>query len=325
LGYTVFYMNPVVSEEVCQIIRKQMPVDWHLTTPGVNGEFHAGLASCDFILVADQAISAEHIAAAPRLRMIQHQGVGYERIDLNACRSRQIPVALTPEGTSAGVAEHTLLLILAVYKNLIKASAAVRVGYWPQWELRSTSFDLQGKSLGLVGMGRIGRAVAQRALAFGAQILYFDPLVPDFDRLSVTRLPSLAVLLAKSDIISLHVPLTPQNQHLINGRTLQMMKPGAILVNTARGGLVDETALAEALISGRIAAAALDVLEQEPPAPDNPLLHLENVLITPHIAAGTRDALITKMQSAFANMVRHTLGQPLANVVPELADLPSAK
>ena len=314
-------MNPSASEEVYQIIREQMPPGWHITLPGLNREFHTGLASCDFILVADQAILAEHIAAAPRLRMIQHQGVGYERIDLNACRSRRIPVALTPEGTSVGVAEHTLLLILAVYKNLIKASAAVRAGCWLQWELRGISFDLQGKSVGLVGMGRIGRAVAQRVLAFGAHILYFDPVVPDLEGLSVTRVASLAALLTQADIVSLHVPLTPENQHLINRSTLQMMKPGAVLVNTARGGLVDETALAEALASGRIAAAALDVLEQEPPAPDNPLLRVENVLITPHIAAGTRDALITKMQSAFANMVRHTRGQPLVNVVPELADL----
>jgi phosphoglycerate dehydrogenase-like enzyme len=325
LGYTVFYMNPSASGEVCQIIREQIPLGWHVTLPGLNGEFHTGLASCDFILVADQAILAEHISAAPRLRMIQHQGVGYERIDLNACRTRGIPVAITPEGTSIAVAEHTLLLILAVYKHLIKASTALQAGCWLQWELRSTSFDLQGKSLGLVGMGRIGRAVAQRALAFGAQVLYVDPLVPDLEGLSVKRMASLAALLTQADIVSLHVPLTPENRHLINRRTLEMMRPAAILVNAARGGLVDEIALAEALTSGRIAAAALDVLEQEPPAADNPLLGMENVLITPHIAAGTRDALVTKMRSAFTNMVRHTRGQPLVNVVPELADLSGAE
>jgi phosphoglycerate dehydrogenase-like enzyme len=320
LGYTVFYMNPRATAEVCQIIRNQVPQGWHVTLPGVNGEFQTGLACCDFILVADQPILAEHIAAAPHLRMIQHQGVGYERIDLEACRSRGIPVALTPEGTSVGVAEHTLLLILAVYKNLVKASTALRAGSWLQWGLRNTSFDLQGKSVGIVGMGRIGREVAQRALGFGAQVLYVDPLVANVDGVIATRLPSLGTLLAQADIVSLHVPLTLENQHLINRHTLQMMKPSAILVNTARGGLVDEKALAEALTSGRIAAAALDVLEQEPPEPDNPLLRLENVLITPHIAAGSRDTLIVKMRSAFANMLRHTRGEPLANVVPELTN-----
>src|SRR5262245_61487791 len=185
-------MNPSARGDVCQIIREQMPPGWRLTTSGINGDFQAALASCDFILVADQAIFAEHISAAPRLRMIQHQGVGYERIDLKACRARGIPVALTPEGTSAAVAEHTLLLILAAYKHLIKASTALHTGRWLQWELRSTSFDLQGKSLGLVGMGRIGRAVAQRALAFGVQVLYVDPLVSDVHGLSVTRVATLA-------------------------------------------------------------------------------------------------------------------------------------
>ncbi len=321
MDYTVFYMNPLASREVCQIIREQMPPGWRVILPGLNGEFQTGLASCDFILVADQPVSAEHIAAAPRLRMIQHQGVGYERIDLEACRSRRIPVAITPEGTSIGVAEHTLLLILAVYKNLIKASAALRAGSWLQWELRNTSFDLQGKCLGLVGMGRIGRAVVPRVLAFGAQVVYFDPLVGQLAGLSATRVASLEALLAQADIVSLHVPLTLDNHHLINRRTLQLMKTSAILVNTARGGLVDERALIEALTSGGIAAAALDVFEQEPPTPDNPLLHLENVLITPHIASGSRDTLIAKMRAAFANMMRQTRGEPLANVVPELADL----
>jgi phosphoglycerate dehydrogenase-like enzyme len=144
----------------------------------LNGEFQAGLASCDFILVADEAILAEHIGAAPRLRMIQHQGVGYERIDLKACRARGIPVALTPEGTSSAVAEHTLLLILAAYKHLIKASTALLTGRWLQWELRSTSFDLQGKSLGLVGMGRIG-GLWHSALWPSGQVFYVDPLVSD--------------------------------------------------------------------------------------------------------------------------------------------------
>ena len=325
MGYTVFYMNPLASREVCQIIREQMPEGWHVIFPGLNGEFQTGLASCDFILVADQRVLAEHIAAAPCLRMIQHQGVGYERIDLETCRSRRIPVAITPEGTSIGVAEHTLLLILAVYKNLIKASAALRAGSWLQWELRNISFDLQGKKLGLVGMGRIGQAVVPRALAFGARILYFDPLVPEIDGLSAARVTNLEALLAQADIVSLHVPLTPDNHHLINRRTLQLMKSSAILVNTARGGLIDEMALTEALTSGRIAAAALDVFEQEPPAADNPLLHLENVLTTPHIASGSRDTLIAKMRSAFANMMRQTRGEPLANVVPELLDLASVE
>jgi len=321
MGYTVFYMNPSAPEQVFRIVRDLAPPGWRLVTPSRKGNSQSELAACDFIVVADQAILAEHIATAPRLRMIQHQGVGYERIDLDACRSRRIPVAITPEGTSVGVAEHTLLLILAAYKHLVEAFQGARLGRWMQWDLRDISFELNGKCLGLVGLGRIGREVALRALAFGTTVWYFDPLVPKPDGLPVTRAGSLRSLLGQADIVSLHVPLRSENRHLINSETLGMMKPGAMLVNTARGGLVEEAALIEALTTGHLAFAALDVLEREPPDSDNPLLGLDNVLITPHIAAGTRDALNTKMRCVFANLLRFTRGEPLLNVVPELADL----
>lgn len=253
--------------------------------------------------------------------MIQHQGVGYERIDLQGCRARSIPVALCPEGTSVGVAEHTLLLILALYKKLLQASFGVKQGNWQQWELRSTSFELFGKRLGLVGFGRIGKEVASRALAFGARVLYFDPLVANIEGDGVTAAKSLPDLLKTSDVVSLHVPATGANRHLINETTLGYMQEHAILINTARGSLIDEKALAEALRSGKLSGAGLDVLEQEPPAADNPLLSLENVLITPHISAGTRDAFRAKMKTVFANLVRYTKGEPLFHVVPELEDL----
>jgi len=320
MSYLVFYLNPGVTEEVAAMIRGQMPEGWRLTTPAPGGDFMAGLRECDFILVADHAVTAEHIAAAPRLRMIQHQGVGYERIDLEACRVRGIPVALTPEGTSIGVAEHTLLLILAVYKQLVKAASGARAGKWMQWELRGNSFELYGKTLGLVGMGRIGRSVAVRALAFGANVIYHDPFVPQPEDLPVRKIDVLDEFLAVADIVSLHIPASRSNRHFINAETLGKMKPGALLVNTARGALVNEAALVEALGAGRLAGAGLDVLEEEPVTPDNPLLHFENVIITPHIAAGTRDALATKMRAAFANLLRFTCGEVLHHVVPELTD-----
>jgi phosphoglycerate dehydrogenase-like enzyme len=319
MSYTVFYLNPGVTEEVAWIIRSQMPEGWRLTTP-VGGDFAAGLRECDFILVADQAVTAGHLAAAPRLLMIQHQGVGYERIDLEACRARGIPVALTPEGTSIGVAEHTLLLILAVYKQLVKAATGARAGKWMQWELRGNSYELYGKTLGLVGMGRIGREVAQRALAFGAQVIYHDPFVPQLADMPVRKFDALDEFLATADIVSLHVPASGANRHFINAETLGKMKPGAVLINTSRGALIDEAALVEALRAGRLAGAGLDVLEKEPATPENPLLHFENVVITPHIAAGTRDALATKMRAAFANLLRFTRGEALHNVVPELVE-----
>lgn len=317
---TVFYMNPGATEEVCRIVREQMPAGWRLLTPS-GSDYSSELAACDFLLIADRPVTAEHLAAAPRLRMIQHQGVGYEKVDLAACRARGIPLALAPEGTTTGVAEHTLLLILALYRRLLQAASGVREGRWMQWELRSVSFELAGKTLGLVGFGRIGREVARRALAFDARVLYFDPHVPDPGGLAVRRANTLESLLGEADIVSLHVPVTPETRGFVDAQWLRRMKPGSVLVNTARGALVDEAALVRALTAGPLAGAALDVLNQEPPEPGNPLLRLENVLLTPHIAAGTRDAMAQKMSAAFANMVRFTRGEPLRNLVPELADL----
>lgn len=316
----VFYLNPGATADVLAIIREELPLGWTLLSPdGTSGEAH--LAACDFILIPDQPLCDEQLAAAPRLKLIQHQGVGYERIDVAACRARTIPVCLTPEGTTIGVAEHTILLILAAYKQLAKAVSGVKRGQWMQWELRGGSFELASKTLGLIGFGRIGREVAKRALAFDARVMFYDPLVTSADDPRVIGCESLPALVRVADIISLHVPLTEANRRLVNHEFLSWVKPNALLVNTARGGLVDEGALFEALTSGRLSGAALDVLEKEPPDPANPLLGLDNVLITPHISAGTGDALKTKMRAAFANMQRCVRGESLSHVVPELADL----
>jgi phosphoglycerate dehydrogenase-like enzyme len=175
--------------------------------------------------------------------------------------------------------------------------------------------------VGLIGLGRIGREVARRAIAFDAPVIYFDPLVAPPNDLPVTRCNTLHELLAAADIVSLHVPVTDESRKFVNADLLRHFKPNAVLVNTARGALVDESALVDALGNGQLAGAALDVLEKEPPDPLNPLLHMENVLVTPHISAGTRDALKTKMRAAFANMVRRSRGEKLWHLVPELADL----
>jgi phosphoglycerate dehydrogenase-like enzyme len=273
------------------------------------------------MIVADQAITRSDIDAARRLKMIQHQGVGYERIDIEACREHGILVGLTPEGTSTGVAEHVILLILALYKQLVKAATELKAGRWLQWELRHGSFELSGKRLGLVGFGRIGQEVARRALAFDASVLYFDPFLTTRSNLPVEGMSTLEQLLSESDIVSLHVPATGGNRHFMNERTLAHMRQNAILVNTARGSLVDERALMTALEQKRIAGAALDVLEQEPARADNPLLRFDNVLVTPHISAGTRDAYITKMRAVFENLLRFTRDEIPCYIVPELKGL----
>ncbi|MEM3112682.1 MAG: 2-hydroxyacid dehydrogenase [Candidatus Anstonellales archaeon] len=317
--YKVLYLN-YAPFEVYEIIRSQVPEGFELITleQDDDQERISKIQDVDFVLVATAKLTKEMLERAKRLKLIQHQGVGYDTTDIQTARRLNIPVAITPEGTSIGVAEHTILLILAVYKRLIIAHNNLVCGNWLQFELRPSSYEMYGKTLGLIGFGRIGREVAKRARSFDVHILYYDKYV----KLSDNEKNNLGVeeatfeqLLTKSDIVSLHIPLTEETRGLINDKTLKKMKPSAILINTARGGLVDEKALYTALKNKLIAGAGLDVFEKEPPSSDNPLLHLDNVVLTPHIAAGTKDALITKMRAAFSNMVRLTKGEPPINLV----------
>lgn len=317
--HRVVYLQAVPAT-VLEIIRGQLPAGFELESleEANEEEMRTKVARADFLLVATIPVTEELLAAAPRLKLIQHQGVGYDNVDVEAAARRGIPVALTPEGTTVGVAEHVFLLILALYKQLRKAEGALRRGEWLQWELRAGSYEIAGKRLGIVGLGRIGRAVAQRARAFEvAEILYHDLLrcPPEVEeRLGAAFWP-FHDLLRRGDIVTLHVPLTETTRGMIGVRELELMGEHAVLINTARGGLVDEAALYNALAAGQIAGAGLDVFVQEPPSPDNPLLSLDNVVVTPHIAAGTQDALQTKMAAAFANMVRVAKGErPLHQV-----------
>jgi D-3-phosphoglycerate dehydrogenase len=275
------------------------------------------VAEADFLLVATTPLTAEVIAAAPRLKLIQHQGVGYDNVDVEAAARAGVPVGLTPEGTSKPVAEHVILLILCLYRNLLTANQTLRQGKWLQWELRPGSYDLREKRLGIVGLGRIGREVARRARAFECSLLYYDIVraPPQVEAELEVVYTSFQELLSGSDIVTLHLPCTKDTQGLIGAAQLAHMRPTALLINTARGGLVDESALYQALKSGQIAGAGLDVFAVEPPAPDHPLLQLDNVVATPHIAAGTCDALATKMRAAFANMQRVAQGQAAHNLV----------
>ena len=277
------------------------------------------LPAADVIVVATTRIDAGVLAGAPRLRHVQHQGVGYDNIDVPACASRAVTVALTPEGTTIGVAEHTFLLLLALYKRLREAEGQLRAGRWPVWELRSTSYEIAGKSIGLVGFGRIGRAVAQRARAFEARVLYYDPFragAATEVELDVTY-RALDDLLREADVVSLHLPLSAETRHVIGERELGLMKRSAVLLNTARGPLVDESALLAALQRRQIAGAGLDVFEQEPADPANPLLQLENVVVTPHISAGTIDAFRTKMRAVAANVARVARGEAPHNAITQ--------
>jgi phosphoglycerate dehydrogenase-like enzyme len=284
-----------------------------------NAERIEKLAEADVVIVASKPFTRPLIEAAHKLAFVHHQGVGYQdTIDLQALRERGPPLAITPGGTTVGVAEHAVLLMLATLRRLPFADAELRRGRYHINALRPHSRELNGMTVGFLGMGRIGQATAERLKPFGTIGLYHDPAVtlsPERESTLGIAAASFDTLLARADIVSLHLPLTPGTRHIIDADAIARMKAGAILVNTARGGLVDEAALAVALMSGHLAGAGLDVQEQEPPAPDNPLLGLANVVLTPHISAGTRDAFQQKMQAIFENLRAFYAGRPVENLV----------
>jgi phosphoglycerate dehydrogenase-like enzyme len=221
------------------------------------------------------------IEATPTLRVIARAGVGYDAVDLAAATERGVAVTITPGTNQDAVAEHTFALILALAKNVVAQHPAVKVGLWP----RQANLPLRGSTLGIAGLGRIGKSVALRGAAFGMRLLAYEPF-PDqhFVAEQGIALVPFDRLLAEADFLTLHVPLTAESKYLINKKTLGRMKPTSFLINTARGGLVCEADLAEVLRTKRIAGAALDVFEQEPPDKDNPLFKLDNVVLTPHAA-----------------------------------------
>lgn len=236
----------------------------------------------------------------PELRVISRSGVGVDRIDLDAVTRHGVAVAITPNGNCEAVAEHAMALLLALTRSLLRQSLEVRRGAWD----RAPLLPLRGRTLGLIGMGRIGKSVALRAAQFRLRLIAYDPL-PDvaFARTHGIELVDLDTLLAQADYVTLHLPLTPATKGLINGQTLARMKPGGLLVNTSRGGLVVEEDLLSALQSGHLAGAGLDVFQQEPPSSNNRLVQLENVLVTPHVAGVDHQSCADMAVQAAQNII----------------------
>ncbi len=316
----VFY-NSYATPEVYAIIRAAAPDDYELVTLDADSDDERvqKLASADVAIVAAYPLRKALIDAAPRLRLVQHQGVGWQdTVDADALFARGIRLATTPQGTTEGVAEHTILLMLAACKLLPYADRELREGRFHINALRPFSRELAGHKIGYLGFGRIGQAVARRLRAFGCTAIYHDPALPaDAERDAALAAVGVGFdeLLRQADVLTIHIPLTTATRGLLGHAALAAMKPDAIVVNTARGGIVDEDALADALAAGRLGAAGLDVFAKEPPDPKHPLFSLRNVVVSPHISAGTRDALATKMRAAFANIERFHRGEPLEHEV----------
>lgn len=257
------------------------------------------LPDLDAMLAGGERMTPDLFGIAPRLRAIARTGVGYDLIDLAAASAHKVAVTITPGTNQESVAEQTMALLLALIRRIVPNDRVIHSGGWD----RTLVAPVRGQTLGLIGMGRIGRAVALRALAFRMRVVAFDTYIhAEFDeRHGIERL-SLDQLLAASDVVSLHLPLTDATRGMVNREFLAKMRRGAYLINTSRGGLVVETDLRDALTSGHLTAAGLDVLNREPPEAGNPLLGLPNVVLSPHIA-GTDTQSMREMAELAAKTI----------------------
>jgi D-3-phosphoglycerate dehydrogenase len=244
------------------------------------------LSEAEAVIAGGWQFTADFMDQAPHLCVISRTGIGYDNVDVAAATARGIVACNAPDAPTRSTAEMAITLIMAVARQLKWLDRRLQTGSgfagYAAWEV-------EGKQLGLVGLGRIGSQVARMAQGLGMQVMAYDPLISrsHFEARNVQPAATLGELLSTADIVSLHIPLTPENRHMINQETLAQMKPGAMLINTARGGLVDEAALLAAVASGHLFGVGLDVMAVEPPTADHPLLQFDNVIVTPHLASGT--------------------------------------
>jgi phosphoglycerate dehydrogenase-like enzyme len=308
------------------IAREMAPAGFELVEVKADSpELAAAMPGCDYLVgLGNASMNDAFFAAAPRLKLIQLLSAGYDKCDIGAARRAAIPICNNGGANSVAVAEHAIMLMLAACRSLMWQHRSVASGQWRgnDWDSRHV-FEVQGKTLGIIGLGTIGKKVARLAKAFGMAVQYFDVvrLNEDAEDALGARFRLFDEVLASSDIVSLHVPLLEATRHMISTRELGLMQKSAYLVNTCRGPVVDEVALHAALTSGEIAGAGLDVFEREPPAPDNPLFQLENVVLTPHLAGPTWENRAKRFRNAFDNIQRVQRGQAPYWVIPELREL----
>lgn len=307
-------LDTLVQAEICAIAEPEFEL--RFAALGTHEELVGLVTGADFLLIGPAPVTAALLEHCGSARLIQKYGVGLDKVDAEAARRLRIPLAIAAGSNAAPVSELTLALILAVNRRIVYADRVTRAGAWPRVEMRATCTQLDGKTVGLYGFGAIAQATARRLSGFDVEILYHSRRRADvaIEARLHARFVEFGELLASSDILSIHVPLTPETRARIDAAALARMKPNAIVINTARGGIIDPIALCDALQSGRLRGAGLDVFEPEPPGPDNPLLKLNNVVVMPHAAGGVFDN------------VRHVMGHALGNMRKVLAghDLPAA-
>jgi D-3-phosphoglycerate dehydrogenase / 2-oxoglutarate reductase len=291
----------------CQIVAGQ----WK--TPA---ELIPAVADADHVITQFAPVNAQVVAAMQKVRVIVRYGIGVDNVDLEAARARNIPVCNVPDYCINEVADHTLAFVLAATRQVVANCLGLRGGQWKLAVPAAAMKTLAEMTVGVLGFGRIGREVARRLQAFGCRLVVFDPHVPASQVSACGYIPvGLDELATDSDLITLHCPSTAETRQIINRARLAQMKPGVILINASRGDLVEPAALIEALQQGRVGAAALDVFDPEPLPADSPLLRMENVIVSAHIASVSVKAVRKLRESAAQTVARVIRGEPLVNVV----------
>jgi glyoxylate reductase len=315
----ILISNDLVSEAIA-LARARAEVDFNPgDDPLSKSELKARLKDKDgLVSQIANIIDEEVLAAAPRLKVVANVAAGYNNVDVAAARRRGVIVTNTPDVLTDTTADYTWALLMAVARRLVEADRYLRAGKWQRWEFqRHLGADVHGKTLGVIGFGRIGRAVARRGLGFGMRVLYNDSVRADatVERELNATFADRQTLLRESDFVSLHVLLSPDTRHLIDAAALRSMKKTAYLINAARGPIVDEAALVQALTEGWIAGAGLDVYEHEPAVhPD--LLPLDNVVLSPHIASASLETRLRMATLAVENCLAVLEGKPPLTPVP---------
>jgi phosphoglycerate dehydrogenase-like enzyme len=313
--YSPFY----VTKEVLELAHCELPEGFILSaiemqTPAAEKLMLYGRA--DFLMLFSADPTPEEFTALHKVKLIQLLSAGYNKFDMVSANRMRIPVA-NNHGNSIAVAESTILLMLALLKKLPVHHETTRNGQWLEHRLMPQLGELAGRTVGLIGMGHVGREIAFRVRGFEASVIYFDVrrLKEEEERALGLRYVSLDELLVTADLISIHAALTPQTRRLISGREFDLMKKTAFLVNTSRGEIIDQNELYKRLLAQKIGGAALDVFDPEPPAPDDPLLLLDNVILTPHMAGATLDTWSRRLRISYKNIQRIVIGQEAEFIV----------
>jgi len=323
------FVSRLIPEAGLEILRARTDLDvWSGEMPPSPTELRDRVKGCDgaICLLSDTIDAAFFKAAGPALKVVSLFAAGYNNVDMNAAREARVIITNTPDQLTEATAELAFTLMAAAARRVKEGIDNVRDGQWRTWgPLILRGRDLRGSTLGIIGMGRIGAALARRAVAFGMQVVFFDPspfMIPPGDA-PVARVATLDELLGRSDFVSLHCPLTPQTRHIIRKETIALMKPGCVLVNTARGPCIDTDALVDALKENRIFAAGLDVTDPEPLPADHPLVSLPNCLILPHVGSATfstRDAMAVGAARNLLDVLDNRL--PADTLNPDVFSLP---